>query len=119
MPSQPVTVLIPAFNAGAYLREALLSVFGQNYPAELSVIVVDDGSTDDTLGIAKRMAVEFPRLRVETQPNQGRVATRNRLMRRKVVNNAIRDSLQPMKLDATQAWSRFKPILRSFHSERR
>jgi glycosyltransferase involved in cell wall biosynthesis len=47
MPYPPVTVLIPAFNASRTIERALASVWRQGYP-ELEVIVVDDGSSDDT-----------------------------------------------------------------------
>jgi glycosyltransferase involved in cell wall biosynthesis len=47
MPFPPVTVVIPAYNAARTVERALSSVWRQNYP-ELEVIVIDDGSTDDT-----------------------------------------------------------------------
>src|SRR6266436_9805516 len=47
MPYPPVTVLIPAYNAARTIERALASVWRQNYP-EMEVIVVDDGSNDDT-----------------------------------------------------------------------
>jgi glycosyltransferase involved in cell wall biosynthesis len=47
MPFPPVTVVIPAYNAARTIERALSSVWRQNYP-ELEVIVIDDGSTDDT-----------------------------------------------------------------------
>jgi glycosyltransferase involved in cell wall biosynthesis len=47
MPFPPVTVVIPAYNAARTVERALASVWRQNYP-ELEVIVIDDGSTDDT-----------------------------------------------------------------------
>src|SRR6516162_8414267 len=43
----PVTVVIPAYNAACTIERALSSVWRQDYP-ELEVIVIDDGSTDDT-----------------------------------------------------------------------
>jgi glycosyltransferase involved in cell wall biosynthesis len=70
-----VSVIIPAFNASRYLGEAIESVLRQTYvPIEL--IVVDDGSTDDALAVARRYECE--RVRVLTGPNQGPGAARNR-----------------------------------------
>lgn len=52
-----VSVVIPAFNAGAFIGEALESVRAQSY-RPLEVIVVDDGSTDDTGAVVERFAAE-------------------------------------------------------------
>ena len=48
-----VAVIIPAFNASSYLDQTLASVAGQTRPPTV-VVVVDDGSTDDTLERARR-----------------------------------------------------------------
>lgn len=53
-----VAVIIPAYNAGRYLARAVRSVFSTGYP-HITAIVVDDGSTDDTLQVAERLAGEF------------------------------------------------------------
>ena len=55
MPYPPVTVLIPAYNAARTIERALTSVWRQNYP-EMEVIVVDDGSSDDTGIHVQKMA---------------------------------------------------------------
>jgi glycosyltransferase involved in cell wall biosynthesis len=55
MPNPPVTVLIPAYNAALTIERALASVWRQNYP-EMEVIVVDDGSSDDTSMHVQKMA---------------------------------------------------------------
>ena len=47
-----ISVIIPAYNAGNFISEALESVFSQNY-GPIEVIVVDDGSTDNTSEIIK------------------------------------------------------------------
>ena len=49
----PVTVLIPAYNEAAILGDALIALLGSNY-GEFEVIVINDGSTDDTLEVAIR-----------------------------------------------------------------
>lgn len=76
MPSEPlVSVVIPAYNAARYLGDALDSVFAQTV-ADLEVIVVDDGSTDHTSGVAKA----YPGVRLLRQSNQGASAARNRAL---------------------------------------
>jgi glycosyltransferase involved in cell wall biosynthesis len=47
-----ISVVIPAYNAERYLREALESVLAQHYPA-LDILVIDDGSADGTAGVAQ------------------------------------------------------------------
>jgi glycosyltransferase involved in cell wall biosynthesis len=69
-----VSVLIPAFNSEAYLAKALASATAQTY-APLEVILVDDGSTDRTLEIARSWGRG---VRVFDQPNRGSGAARNR-----------------------------------------
>jgi glycosyltransferase involved in cell wall biosynthesis len=68
-----VSVIVPAYNAEPYLADALESVFAQDYP-DLDVIVVDDGSDDDTAGVAERRGT---RVRLFRQPNRGAGAARN------------------------------------------
>lgn len=58
-----VSVVVPAFNAGRYLAAALDSVISQSL-TNLEVIVVDDGSTDETAAIAQRYATLDPRIRL-------------------------------------------------------
>jgi glycosyltransferase involved in cell wall biosynthesis len=68
-----VSLIIPAYNGAKYLREALESAVGQTY-SNMEVIVVDDGSTDDSAEIAE----SFVGVRVLRQPNAGVAAARNR-----------------------------------------
>ena len=75
-PSSPRTfsVVIPAFNAGRYLGEAVRSALGQSL-APLEVVVVDDGSTDSTREVAEGFG---GRVRVFSGVNAGPSAARNR-----------------------------------------
>ena len=76
----PVTVLIPAYNLAKYLADAVDSVLQQTYRGPVGIIVLDDGSTDDTLRIARHLAERQPRIEVHTQANRGRAETRDRLV---------------------------------------
>jgi len=72
--TQPlVSVVIPVYKAAEFLEEALESVLAQDYP-HLDIIVVDDGSSDDSLAILQRFA---DRIRILTQQNRGPAAARN------------------------------------------
>lgn len=71
-----VTIVIPACNQARFLPAALDSVLAQ--PLEhLTVVVVDDGSTDDTAAIAAQVAASDARVRVLGQRNAGVAAARN------------------------------------------
>ena len=72
----PVSVIIPVYNVEAYLREALDSVIGQTYE-NLEIIVIDDGSTDNSGNICDEYAVKDSRIRVIHQKNNGLSAARN------------------------------------------
>jgi glycosyltransferase involved in cell wall biosynthesis len=79
MKSQPnpiVSVLIPAYNASATLAETLQSVQNQTYK-DLEIVVVDDGSTDETFAIASEIAKTDSRILVLGQMNSGVAAARN------------------------------------------
>jgi len=69
-----VSIVIPCYNAAPFLRETLDSALGQTHPP-LEVIVVDDGSTDDSAAIAESYG---PPVRVIRQKNQGESVARNR-----------------------------------------
>ena len=71
-----VAVIIPVFNAEALLGDALDSVRHQTVPAG-EVVVVDDGSRDGSVAIARSMAREWPQLRVLQQANAGVSSARN------------------------------------------
>jgi len=69
-----VSVVIPTYNNAALLRETLDGI-GRQSCQDLEIIVVDDGSTDDTAEVVRR---HDPNIRYAFQPNQGPAAARNR-----------------------------------------
>jgi Glycosyl transferase family 2 len=71
-----VSVVIPAFNAANTIQETLASVSRQTYE-NLDIIVVDDGSTDDTGAIVQRHCRSDPRVRVIRKSNGGVASARN------------------------------------------
>jgi glycosyltransferase involved in cell wall biosynthesis len=74
MGTAAVSVVIPTFNRAAYLTEALTSVICQGNVVR-EIVVVDDGSTDDTRAVLD--AVAEPRLKVLAQDRKGPAAARN------------------------------------------
>ncbi len=70
-----VSILIPAFNAERWIADTIRSALDQTWPRK-EIIVVDDGSTDQTLPIARQFASDV--VSVITQLNQGAAAARNK-----------------------------------------
>ena len=77
-PTPLVSICIPAFNAARWLPSTLESVLAQTYP-NLEIIVIDDGSTDDTPSIAQGFAARG--VRAVSQRNAGAAAARNHALR--------------------------------------
>jgi glycosyltransferase involved in cell wall biosynthesis len=72
-----VSILIPAFNAREWIAETIQSALRQTWPRK-EIIVVDDGSADETPVVARRF--ESDEVRVISQPNQGAAAARNQAL---------------------------------------
>jgi glycosyltransferase involved in cell wall biosynthesis len=69
-----VSIITPCYNGSPYLRDTIASALGQTRPP-LEVIVIDDGSTDDSAAIAESFGSP---VRVIRQTNQGESVARNR-----------------------------------------
>ena len=80
--TQPlVSVCMPAFNAGRFIDEAISSLLSQTF-RDFELLIVDDGSSDETLNIAERHAASDNRVKVlQNNRNRGLVYTRNRLLK--------------------------------------
>lgn len=77
MPNPLVTVVIPSYNRAQYIAETIESVLGQTYP-NIEIIVIDDGSTDNTREIVENYV---PRVQYVWQENAERGASRNHGLR--------------------------------------
>jgi glycosyltransferase involved in cell wall biosynthesis len=75
-PSELVSVVVPAYNSARTLDATLRSARGQSH-GTLEIIVVDDGSVDDTAAIVEQQAAEDRRVRLIRQANAGVSAARN------------------------------------------
>lgn len=77
MPAEPlVSVIVPMFNAAATIGRTLASACAQTY-SRLEIVVVDDGSFDESPNIVERIARHDRRVRLIRQPNAGVAAARN------------------------------------------
>ncbi|MCA1414678.1 glycosyltransferase family 2 protein [Bradyrhizobium sp. NBAIM20] len=74
---QLISVIVPAFNADSTIRETVKSALDQTY-RNIEVIIVDDGSTDDTKAIAAELIKNDGRVRYIHQQNGGVASARNR-----------------------------------------
>lgn len=74
--SRLVSVIMPSYNAERYIAESISSVCAQTYP-DWELIVIDDGSTDSTASVVRRLAAADFRIRLITQPNGGPARARN------------------------------------------
>lgn len=73
-----LSIIIPVYNAEAYLAECLDSCLDQCFPSgDYEILCVNDGSSDGSAEILARYAGENPRIRVITQPNSGVSVARN------------------------------------------
>ena len=68
--SSLVSVIIPAYNASPFLSRSVASALSQTYE-NIEVVIVDDGSTDDTGAIADGLAAQDSRVKVVHQENRG------------------------------------------------
>ncbi len=83
-----VSVLLAAYNEGKVVARTLRSVLASDYAGEIEVVVVDDGSQDDTASECQRVGAEDSRVRFLSQPNAGKSAALRRALaesRREIV----------------------------------
>ncbi|EPR66126.1 glycosyltransferase family 2 protein [Cyclobacterium qasimii] len=71
-----VSIVIPCYNQGSYLDETVQSVLASTY-RPIEVVIVNDGSKDDSLKIAQQLQEKHPEITVLDQPNSGVAKARN------------------------------------------
>lgn len=71
-----ISVIIPAYNVEKYIEKCVVSAFSQSYQAK-EVIVVDDGSTDASAAVCRRLKKDYPALHIIVQTNGGVSKARN------------------------------------------
>lgn len=72
-----LSIIIPIYNAAAHLHEALDSILCQSFK-DYELLLIDDGSKDESLQIMQEYAARYLQIRIIDKPNEGVSATRNR-----------------------------------------
>ena len=75
-----ISIIMPCYNAAAHLAASVGSVLAQTRQ-DWELIIVDDGSKDQSWPTLERLAANEPRIRIYRQPNAGAAAARNRALR--------------------------------------
>lgn len=70
------SIIVPAYNSAAFIQKCIESVLNQTYSG-FELLLVDDGSTDDTLSICRTYAASDPRVKVIHKENGGHTSARN------------------------------------------
>lgn len=111
---QPVSVIMSACNAAHYIGEAIESVLAQTH-RELEFIIIDDGSTDGTLALAREWASRDHRIRVIEQANAGMGAALNRALllasNEMIVRLDADDVMRPNRIERQLAFFGERPWL--------
>ncbi len=107
-PSRTVSLYIPCFNAGRYIGRVIESVMGQSYPV-CEIIVIDDGSTDDSVEVASKYAVKI----IRHSGNKGLAAARNT-----AIGNARGELLASVDSDVVPDRYWLERLVLSFTDER-
>lgn len=72
-----ISVIVPAYNIAPYIEKSIASICAQSYE-HLEIVIVDDGSSDNTLSVVRRLAKQDRRIRVISKENGGVTSTRLR-----------------------------------------
>ena len=74
-----ISIIVPIFNSERYLERSIESLLRQDYQ-NTEIILVNDGSTDNSLSICERYATDYPqKVRIIKQENQGASICRSKI----------------------------------------
>lgn len=76
-----ISIVTPMYNGGRFVAQTIESVLAQTYP-HWEMLIVDDGSKDDSPEIVGAYSARDPRIKLIRQPNSGSAAARNNALRR-------------------------------------
>lgn len=107
-----LTVLLPVFNCAQYIAEAVESILAQTF-ANFELLVINDGSTDNTLAIIEQFAARDARVSVVSRENRGLIATLNQGLSLSRTDTIVRmdadDVALPHRLERQTAFMKAHP----------
>jgi glycosyltransferase involved in cell wall biosynthesis len=107
-----ISVCMPVYNAERYVAEAVESILGQTLE-DFELVIIDDGSTDGSLGILQGYAERDPRIRLTSRPNKGLSATLRELVEQArgewIARMDADDIALPQRLERQAAYLREHP----------
>ncbi|CAK0765034.1 poly-beta-1,6-N-acetyl-D-glucosamine synthase [Gammaproteobacteria bacterium] len=108
-----VAVILPAYNEAKVINQTIASLLASTHPEHFEIIVVDDGSTDDTFQIVQKTFADEPRVRVYSKENGGKASALN-------TGIAHTQAEVVVALDADTVFSRdtISLLVRHFHDPR-
>jgi glycosyltransferase involved in cell wall biosynthesis len=71
-----ISIIVPCYNQGMYLKETIQSALASSY-RPIEILIINDGSTDNSLALAKALEAQHPEVRVLDQANAGVTKARN------------------------------------------
>jgi glycosyltransferase involved in cell wall biosynthesis len=112
MKNPSISVLMPVYNPGVHLKDAIESILYQTFQ-DFEFIIINDGSTDGSASLLEYYAGKYPKIRLFHQKNQGLPITRNRginLSRGYYIANMDADDISlPKRLEAQYAFLEKNP----------
>lgn len=104
MSNSMVSIIIPVYNTEEFVEEAVRSIMNQTLQ-DIEIIIINDGSTDNSLSIIRKLANEDDRIQIYSRENKGLSATRNQgiyLAKGKYLY--FMDSDDYLEPDALESW---------------
>lgn len=111
----PVTILVPAYNEDKVIERTVRGLLKSDYP-EMEIMVIDDGSTDDTAKVVRKLEEEFRNVRLITKKNEGKSLALNLGFREAkydyvvtidadtiVYSNTVRHLMEPFAMEDVDA----------------
>lgn len=77
MESPKISVIVPIYNVEEYLEESLICLLNQTFIKNMEIIMIDDGSSDNSRYISEKYALDYEKFHVIHKKNEGQAIARN------------------------------------------